>query len=329
MASSSAGWFLIRVRAVAAACSDIMKKILIGIAVVAALPVARALAADLEGRAPLPVPYSNWSGPYLGIGAGARYNAVDASVTSATVGTPPVAIPLPTVSPGPTNPRPGAMQFVDNIGFRTGIYGGWNFQVAPAYVVGAEGDFAYTKETAIFHGSPYPANLLFGSPNLPFGASPNDQFRVTTSWDASARLRFGWLVTPSTMLYLTAGVALAHIEATSRCSEEPTPNVSNCAPGNYFSGTLGPAFITHAATKLGWTAGVGAETSFGPHWIARSQYRFSDFGYPSSRFSAFSVTDMRACAGCPSAASSPLTVSYELPVMQHIFEFGIAYKFGP
>ncbi len=62
------------------ASSDIAQKILIGIAVTATLLGARALAADLEGRALPPVPYSNWSGPHIGIGITARYNAVDANV---------------------------------------------------------------------------------------------------------------------------------------------------------------------------------------------------------------------------------------------------------
>ena len=304
-----------------------MKQILNGIFVIAPLLGASALAADLERTAPPSVQYSNWSGPYVGISVGTRYNAVDGIVTSATAGTPPIAIDLPPVIPGLTSWRPGAHQFVDNVALRPGIYGGWNFQVAPDYVVGLEGDFGYVNETAVFHGSPYPANLLFGSPILPFGATSNDQFRVTTTWDGSARLRGGWLATPSTMLYLTAGVAFAHIEATSTCSQL-LPSVSNCAPGNYFSGTLGPTVISHAATQIGWTAGFGAETLFGPRWVARAQYRFSDFGYFSRNLNAFSATDTRACTGCPSATSSPLIVSYQLPVMQHIFEFGIAYKFG-
>jgi hypothetical protein len=79
--------------------------------------------------------------------------------------------------------------------------------------------------------------------HLPFGASPNDGFFVRTTWDGSARLRFGWLINPSTMLYLTGGLAWAHLEAMSSCSEVPTPNVSNCAGGNYFSGTLGPVNV--------------------------------------------------------------------------------------
>jgi outer membrane immunogenic protein len=289
----------------------------------------------LQSRSIAPAPYS-WSGPYVGAGIGARYNAVDANVTSATVGTPPSAIPLPQVSEPYTNllkwwgAGPGAMQFIDNIAIGTRIYGGWNFQVAPVVVLGVEADFLYANESAVFHGSPYPANLLFGTPSpLPFGATSKDEFKVKTKWDGSLRLRGGWVFNPDSMFYLTAGLVWAHLGAESTCSTVPTPNVSNCAPGNYFSGTLGPATITHSATKLGWTVGAGVDRSFGSNWIARAQYRFSDFGYPSlGAFTPFAFTDIRQCTGC-SASGSPLTVSYELPVMQHTFEVGIAYKFTP
>jgi outer membrane immunogenic protein len=310
------------------------KKFRIAITVTAALSGTHALGADLAAPVPAAVPYTSWSGPYAGLGLGARYNAVDGNVTSATVGTPPTPISLPTVSQGVSNPLewwasgPGAMQYVDHVAFRIGFYGGWNFQVAPAWVVGWEGDFALANESAVVHGSPYPANLIFGTPSLPFGASPSDEFRVTTMWDGSARARAGWLANPSTLLYVTAGFALAHIQAESRCSTDPTANVSNCAPGNYFSGLLGPAVITHSATRLGWTAGGGIDILLAPQWVARAQYRFADFGYPAGHgLGSFSFTDTRACSGC-AAANSPLTVSYQLPLMQHTFEFGLAYKFG-
>ena len=65
------------------------------------------------------------------------------------------------------------------------------------------------------------------------------------------------------MLYLTAGLAWAHIEVTSICSIVPTANVSNCAPGNYFGGTLGPDAITRSAIRIGWTAGAGVEMLLG------------------------------------------------------------------
>jgi outer membrane immunogenic protein len=192
-------------------------------------------------------------------------------------------------------------------------------------VVGVEADFGYSNELSVLSGSPYATELQFGSPSTPFGASANDTFGVRTTWDGSVRLRGGWLAAPSVMFYLTGGLAVAHLQATSTCSITPTPNVSNCAPGNYFSGTLGPAVITHSATQLGWTAGIGTDMWLWSHWVARAQYRYSDFGYLSP--GVFSFTDTRTCTGCPSAASSPLIVSSQLRLMQHLFEFGLAYKF--
>jgi outer membrane immunogenic protein len=282
-------------------------------------------------EAPPAVSIPSWTGPYIGLGVGLRYDAVDANVTSAAVGTPPASIALPPAKAGSGNfletAAPATMAFVDNIALRGGIYGGWNYQITPNYVIGAEADFGWAHETAVLHGSPYPTNLLFGSPSLPFGATPQDRFRVTTDWDGSIALRVGRLLTPSTLLYLSGGLAWAHIQATSTCSTTPTANVLNCAPGNYLSGTLGPASIQQSATALGWTGAIGLEVRLWSNWIARGQYRFSGFDYPSGS-NAFTFATTRTCTGCPSAASSPLNVSFQLPVMLHSFEFGIAYKFG-
>ena len=140
-------------------------------------------------------------------------------------------------------------------------------------------------------------------------------------------LRVGRLLTPSTLLYVSGGLAWAHIQVTSTCSTTSTANVSNCAPGNYFSGTLGPVTIEQSATALGWTGAIGLEYRLWSNWVARGQYRFSGFDYPSGS-SAFTFATTRSCTGCPSAASSPLNVSFQVPMMQHLFEIGIAYKFG-
>jgi len=220
-----------------------------------------------------------------------------------------------------------AMQYLDHIAIHGSFFGGWNVQVAPAYVIGIEADLGWGHEKAVFHGSPYPTNLQFGTPSTPFGASPNDTLGVRTTWDGSVRLRGGWLATPSVMFYLTGGLTVAHLDVTSTCSTTPTPNVSNCAPGNYFSGTLAPAVISHSATKLGWTAGVGVDMWLWSHWMVRMHYRYSDFGYLSiGDGGAFSFTDTRSCTGC-AAAVNPLNVSYQLRMMQHFFEIGLAYKF--
>jgi outer membrane immunogenic protein len=322
-------WYRIAVRALPAACA---------MAVIAALPGARALAADLPSPPPpVAVPVApparavDWSGPYLGLGLGVRANAVDATVESASVGTPPVAIPVPPVSSGSGSAlafwqqNKGAHQYLDHISLRGAFYGGWNYQVAPAYVIGIEADFGIANELSVHAGSPYPVILQFGTPtSIPFGASSNDTFGARTTWDASLRLRGGWLATPQVLFYLTGGLAVAHLEATSVCSTVPNPAITNCAPGNYFGGTLGPAIISHSATKLGWTAGIGSELWLWPNWVARGQYRYSDFGYLSP--GAFSFTDTRTCTGCPPSAN-PLSVAYQLRLMQHNFELGLAYKF--
>jgi outer membrane immunogenic protein len=309
----------------------------IGIVAIVALFATSVQAADL----PAPIPNSaqvpravstpTWTGPYIGLDAGLRYDAVDANVTSGTVGTPPTAIDVGGAKPPSGNfletAAPLTMAYIDNIALRGGVYGGWNYQITPDWLIGAEGDFGWANETAVLHGSAYPTNLLFGSPSLPFGATPQDQFRVTTKWDGSLALRVGWLLTPSTLLYVSGGLAWANIQVTSTCSPTPTANVSNCAPGNYFSGTLGPVEIEQSATALGWTAAVGIEYRlWSSNWLLRGQYRFSGFDYPSGS-NAFTFATTRSCTGCPSAASSPLNVSFQLPLMQHLFEIGIAYKF--
>jgi outer membrane immunogenic protein len=338
-AFSAMGSLLIWVRAGAAAG-------LIGLLAIVALPGTSANAGDLLDVAPASVPAAapsllvstpsvpvpNWSGPYIGLGFGFRYDAVDANVTSATFGTTPISIP--SVAAPPSNPLylwdalPAADAYIDNIALRGNIYAGWNYQLTPLYVVGVEADFAWAREKAVVHGSPYPVNLLFGpTTNVPLGASPNDSFQVETVWDGAALVRFGRLVSPSTMVYLSGGAAWANINVTSSCSTSPNVNVSNCAHNNYFSGTLGPATIEQSATKLGWTAGIGVEVALTSHWVARAQYRFSDFGYPNEAAS-FGFTSVRVCTGC-SAGTSPLRVSYDVPLMQHIFGVGIAYGFGP
>jgi outer membrane immunogenic protein len=100
------------------------------------LPVAPS-SAPIRNLAEVP---PNWTGPYIGLDLGMLYDAVDANVTSATVGTPPTAIALPPAT---------AADF--NIALRGGIYGGWNYQITADWVAGIEADFGWANETANLH----------------------------------------------------------------------------------------------------------------------------------------------------------------------------------
>jgi outer membrane immunogenic protein len=117
----------------------------IGIVAIVALSGTSVQAADLPvapSSAPIPILSPSWTGPYIGLDFGMRYDAVDANVTSATVGTPPTTIALSSET---------AANF--NIALHGGIYGGWNYQINADYVAGVEADFGWANETANLHGS--------------------------------------------------------------------------------------------------------------------------------------------------------------------------------
>jgi outer membrane immunogenic protein len=142
------------------------------------------------------------------------------------------------------------------------------------------------------------------------------------------RGRLGYLVTPSFLVYSTAGPAWMHIDQTSTCDAAiltvPFATAGTCAPG-----LLTPAAITDSITKLGFTVGAGGEARLGwSNWFLRAEYRYADFG--GVRF-----TDVRTCAS-PSISPapgttifcSPLTTADDLRVRTQTAIVGIAYKFN-
>jgi outer membrane immunogenic protein len=127
---------------------------------------------------------------------------------------------------------------------------------------------------------------------------------MKTSWFASAlaRARVGYLVTPATLLYATGGTVWQHFDVNSTC-------VSTLCGGST------PAVLVNSVTKIGWTAGVGAETMLSRNWFARAEYRYADFG-PSS----LAIT--RQFAG------APLSTNVDVAMRTHTATFGVSYKFG-
>jgi outer membrane immunogenic protein len=66
---------------------------------------------------------------------------------------------------------------------------------------------------------------------------------------------------------------------------------------------------------VGWTVGGGIEVLLGHNWLARAQYRYSDYGHVSN-------TDTFGGGG-----SFLRIVSTTTSVNTHILDFGLAYKF--
>ncbi len=280
----------------------------------APIPPATFAAAPVKAP-PLSAP---WTGVYVGLGLGTRSGVVDASVASAMRDTTNLLVP-----PGcAAFPCPGG-EPLDNTAFRVSTYLGYNWQFAPQWLAGIEGDFGFASASRTLSGMYHPGGSAFF-----LTGSGDSTFSVKTGWDASIRARIGFLPAPTLLAYATAGPAWLHLEQTSNC---PTSPFSFCGggfipvppgPGVVFP-TNGPASITDSTTRLGWTLGGGFEAMLGGNWIARGEYRYADFG-------TWSPTDVRTCispgtGGCTLTAQ---TVTDSIHVRTHTATFGVAYKFG-
>jgi outer membrane immunogenic protein len=244
---------------------------------------------------PPPVPVATWSGLYLGLGFGTRSTRTDVTVTAHTEnGADTLAQNCAFLAPfgGCVSGEP-----MNDTGFRINPYAGFNWQVAPQWVVGIEADGGFGNKTTTLTGMRYPGSRLIST-------VAEDTFSVKTTWDASARGRVGFLPDPSVLVYATGGIAWLHVESTSNCR----PTVCS-GPG-----VFGPAAITDARTKTGWTVGGGLEAMLWANWIARAEYRYADFG-------TISHTDTRTEPGFVELAS------YDVRVRTHTATFGLAYKF--
>jgi outer membrane immunogenic protein len=230
----------------------------------------------------------SWTGAYAGVGLGARATRTDLVSTSETLGA------FTDDLAGRANVRP-----MDNTAARVSVHAGYLWQIAAQWTAGIEGDVGYADRTTTREGY---TSVFLGDSQL-----PGEGLSVRSRWDASLRARFGHLVTPQTMLYLTGGVAWQTVELTSTC----TSFVCN----DFFS--LTPAIISTSRTATGWTLGGGVETALWGNWLARAEYRYADYG--TQHF-----TVLRSST---EPALNPAGNTYDLTQRAHLATFGVSYRF--
>jgi len=161
----------------------------------------------------------------------------------------------------------GPANQTDITGFSSGTYTitggliggtlGYNFQVGYA-VLGLETDWSYSwvKDGTIG------TDPIFGQCG---GAIPRCESRLKSP--ATFRARIGAAM-DNVMPYVTGGLAVASLYA-----QEGDVPVNGRAAG------LGLTAAGLGSTSVrGWTAGVGIEAMFGPHWSAKMEYLYADFG---------------------------------------------------
>lgn len=272
-------------------CAALAAVALVGFASVAS-------AADLPTKAPVynapPMVTSSWTGAYAGIALGYKWSSDDWNTPC--LGripdqcSPSLVSLLPALTLDASNPH----RF-DPSGIRAGGYIGYNWQVAPRWVIGLEGDLAWADNSQRVAGIVGCATGCFGFPT-PTGG---DSSSLRVMWDASLRGRIGFLATPDVLTYATGGVAAQAVEA----------NVT-CVAGGPWCGTT--ASETYSKTLPGWTVGGGAEWKLQSNWLARVEYRYSEFEHFTPHFFASFGEDVFA----------------DIHVRTQIVTFGLAYLFN-
>jgi outer membrane immunogenic protein len=237
------------------------------------------LAPTITKAPPSAVP--EWTGFYLGGDVGLRATNTEVHTDAAGF--------LPAFSiVGPTSVT---SEPIDGTAARFGGYAGYNWQFAPSWVAGLEGDFGWANNTVTLNGVFLPGGF-FAMPG-----EPTSSLAWRSTWDASVRGRIGYLVTPWTMAYVTGGPAWLHFDTTATCG------LLSCGPP--------PLTLSNSSTRLGWTVGAGLETRLWGHWLGRAEYRYGDFGTTTY-----------------ADAVSFLSATYDEKVKTQTALFGLAYKFG-
>jgi outer membrane immunogenic protein len=182
-----------------------------------------AMAADL---APMPVkaPQAvvaapSWTGFYIGgdVGRGSVVHEVSAGLLGATA----------------------TLDGIGGQGFLGGVYGGFDYQVAPQFVVGIMADGTWSNIDSKFSASAGAIGL-------------DAKIRADVSWSVLARL--GWLSSPATLWYVLGGYTWQNFHTT----------VS--APG---------LNLTRDDSTDGWTVGGGVETRLFGNWFTGLEYRYT------------------------------------------------------
>jgi outer membrane immunogenic protein len=265
-----------------------MKKLVLAFAASAAL-VGQASAADMAVKArPMaaPVAVYNWTGFYIGLHAGADYRQDSFDFV---------------LDPGShlgAAANVAAVNAAGNVGFnRTGFIGGgqigYNWQAPGSRVVfGVEADASWVDKSS---------RTVVGI--LP---TTGDTFRIVNSnnmnWLATFRGRLGVAVAPTSLLYVTGGIAVADLRVAS-------------AYNDTLFAAAGVGSVSDDV-RVGAAVGAGWEYAFSPNWSMKLEYLYTWFDRVGSNYTVVSTT------------GGTNAVRFSDQVSDHIGRVGINYRFG-
>jgi outer membrane immunogenic protein len=274
-----------------------------------------AMAADLPSRkapppAYIPPPILTWQGFYVGVNGGAFWNNSRNITTVGTnfgVATPGAAPFSAAAALAVTNTFGNNGNNNNQVGFLGGVQWGYNWQWNQI-VLGTESDFQGTFDSC--HNNNNNNGFFFGNNNggcvrgalglAPIDATGLNMLGVQAverrmDYFGTSRVRAGFLVTPTLLLYGTGGVAYGHIR---------TRSVIGTAVAGVPAGVVipGVSFFDDNRIKAGWTAGGGIEWMFLPNWSVKAEALYYDLGRTS--FNQNFVQTLGPASGAPGLALS-------------------------
>jgi outer membrane immunogenic protein len=250
-----------------------MNKFLVAGASLALLAGTPAMAADMPIKVPPPVVVTGWTGGYFGFGVGGEWSRDrwTANCITSAVGSSVTCAPnaLNNFVLDATNPHT-----FHTSGVRGEVHAGYQMQFG-SWVLGSEIQVGLADAKSTFNG--IVGCTIVGGPcnsGAAFFATPGlDRTQVRLLADGAWLWRGGFVVWPDLLIYGTGGFAIQEIKTNIQCNNL---GLACLAP---FSPTPGAVFnADEHFVKPGWTIGVGGEYKWG-HWVARAEYRYSDFGH--------------------------------------------------
>ena len=248
-----------------------MKELLVAGVLLTALAVAsRADAADLSLPQPVKAATTLYGDDWNGFYAGGRvdYAWGTSNWTASTPGAPNVSGSIDLFQPFDA--------FKDTGSFSQGLQAGYNYMLPNRIVVGAEADVT-------FPGFPNNAGISIGGiTNLASPTLGAETFSETVLTSGTVRGRIGY-APGSWLFYATGGFAWTY-------NQLSLTQLANGATESPF------------LWRLGFAAGAGFEVPVAPHWTARLEYLFTDYGNSSTTFLAgaqrigsnFALQELRA-----------------------------------
>src|ERR1700704_6691289 len=265
-----------------------MKRIVLAAALVV-LSSASALAADLPprgyGKAPAMAAATNWSGLYIGgnVGYGWGNNSTDFSF-----------LPTPEALEADNNTTLGTR----SSGVIGGAQLGYNWQIG-SLVTGLEADIQGSGIKGSARAIPTVVGTAFPDPRSVLSSEQK------LAWFGTVRGRVGVAVTPDLVLYGTGGLAYGRVDASANWRFD-LERVHVQAPASV------------SKTKVGWTAGVGAEWMFARNWLAKLEYLYVDLGSESA------IGDQMI----GQRLNPPFKVGYTWHTQENIARVGVNYHFN-